>query len=241
MSNEYFKFKQFTVQQRACSMKVCTDSCVLGAFAGSEINRQHLIPRNILDIGGGTGLLSLMVAQRSNALLDSVEIQEKCFIQMKENFSNSPWSERLNAIHSDILHWNSGKKYDLILSNPPFFENDLKGEDTGKSIAMHDSGLLLNELLLCIRQLISDGGSFIVMIPASRQEYFEKEISKNEATITSLLALKHREGKPAFRIIYSGNFIMKATKIIRVELTIENKNGYTDDFKNLLKDYYLNL
>ncbi len=241
MPNDFFKFKQFTVRQHACSMKVCTDSCVLGAFVASEIYRQNNIPKNILDIGGGTGLLTLMVAQKSDALIESVEIQEKCYMQMKENFSNAPWGDRLTAVHSDIRKWNAGKKYDLIISNPPFFENDLKGEDTGKSMAMHDSGLLLSELIKSIRLNISQKGSFVVMIPSTRQDYFEKELSKNGAAISSVLVMRHREGKPAFRIIYSGNFYSALAGYHVEQLTIEDKNGYTEDFKNLLQDYYLNL
>lgn len=241
MPNDYFQFKQFTIRQDVCSMKVCTDSCVLGAYAVSEIAQQNFIPGSILDIGGGTGLLSLMLAQKTNTIIDAVEIQKRCFTQMKENFRDSQWNERLHAINSDILQWNSEKKYDLIISNPPFFENDLKGDDTRKAIAMHDSGLRLNELLQCIQLNIAEAGRFMVMIPSTRQNYFEKVLSDNDSAITSILSLKHREGKKAFRIIYSGNFFMTNPEIKTRELIIEDIKGYTIDFKNLLKDYYLYL
>lgn len=241
MPNDFFKFKQFIIRQNACSMKVCTDSCILGAFAAEQIALKKLTPENILDIGGGTGLLSLMLAQKTNAQIDAVEIQKNCFVQMSENFSASPWNHSVNAIQSDILQWNPGKKYDLIISNPPFFENDLKGSDYGKSIAMHDSGLRLNELLQCIHSNIAEDGRFIVMIAANRREYFEQELSENHASITSMLELKHRAGRATFRIIYSGNFASPANNYQTRELAIEDDKGYTNDFKNLLKDYYLNL
>lgn len=241
MPNNYFRFRQFIVRQDACAMKVCTDSCVLGAFAGSEILKRNLSPEHILDIGGGTGLLSLMIAQKSYALIDAIEIAEPCFLQMAANFKISPWHDRLIPLHGDIREWSSVKKYDFIISNPPFFEHDLKGTNELRTMAMHDSGLLLNDVPGCIRSHIAAEGFFCVMVPANRSQFFEKALASNNAFITSVLALKHNNSKPPFRMIYFGNFHLPSLTMTRSELVITAQNDYTEEFKILLRDYYLNL
>lgn len=241
MPNNYFRFKKFLIRQEACAMKVCTDSCILGSYAASAIASHAFTPENILDIGAGTGLLSLMLAQKSTASIDAVEIQESCWMQMRDNFQHSPWQERLRAIHADIKNWKVAKKYDFIISNPPFYENDLKGENSGRTIAMHDSALLLGDLIKSIQVCIHHEGSFCVMIPASRKMFFERELAINNAYVTSVLAIKHRESNTAFRLIYTGNFYLPSVEKQSAELNIEDDDGYTKDFTNLLHDYYLNL
>ena len=111
-------------------MKVCTDSCLFGAWIADKIEQKIIVPKNILDIGSGTGLLSLMIAQKTNAQIDGVEIDENSYQQSEDNFIESPWNKHLHAFHADIKNWNSGLKYDLIISNPPFYENDLKANKT---------------------------------------------------------------------------------------------------------------
>ena len=110
-------------------MKVCTDSCLFGAWIAAKIAKRYLDPKRILDIGTGTGLLSLLLAQKTDARIDAVEIAGEAFNQSKENFSASPWSEKITAYHADIKSWNAPSKYDLLICNPPFFENDLLPPD----------------------------------------------------------------------------------------------------------------
>lgn len=133
MANSYFQFKEFTVRQERASMKVCTDACLFGAYAANQLI--FINPAECLDIGTGTGLLSLMLAQKIPANIDAVEIEYASYSQAKGNFEHSPWREQLNVFHTDINQFQSEKKYNCIISNPPFFEKDLKSEDEKKNAA----------------------------------------------------------------------------------------------------------
>src|SRR4051812_24083842 len=117
MSNNYFQFKEFVIQQEHCAMKVCTDSCLFGAWASAWANNK----KRILDIGAGTGLLMLMLAQNSSAIIDGIEIEPGCYRQLSTNVTSSPWADRLHAIENDVRQFQFKEKYDFIISNPPFF------------------------------------------------------------------------------------------------------------------------
>ena len=127
MGNQYFQFKRFTVQQAGSAMKVCTDACIQGAFTAAYIREQLPGASPVLDIGAGTGLLSLMLAQSGNGTIDAVELDAAAAQQAAENFAASPWSERLRVFHTDIAHFNPAQRYPFIITNPPFFDNDLQG------------------------------------------------------------------------------------------------------------------
>ncbi|MEO6813719.1 MAG: methyltransferase [Ginsengibacter sp.] len=121
LSNTYFQFKHFKIDQNKSAMKVCTDSCLFGAWVADKIEKKRITPKTTLDIGSGTGLLSLMLAQKSKANIYAIEIDKNSFEQTKENFISSKWQQQLNVYHSDIKEWKHDLKYDLIISNPPFF------------------------------------------------------------------------------------------------------------------------
>ena len=139
MANQYFQFKQFTVQQDACAMKVTTDACLFGAWVANRINGLDLKGKHFLDIGTGTGLLSLMVAQQTDASIDAVEIETAAANQAQENFEQSPWNNKLFLHNSSIQTFIPQHKYDFIFTNPPFFFNDLKSKNHARNIALHDS------------------------------------------------------------------------------------------------------
>src|SRR5688572_25058776 len=141
MPNTYFQFKQFTIHQDRSAMKVTTDACLFGAWCATEINQDN---KRLLDIGTGTGLLSLMIAQKNKLLIDAVEIEEQAAVQAVENVKASPWKESVHVIHKNIRDFNSEKKYNYIISNPPFYENELSGERMEKNIAHHDAGLKMS-------------------------------------------------------------------------------------------------
>lgn len=236
MANNYFQFKQFTVNQEKCSMKVCTDACVFGGWVAAWIADLA----NCLDIGTGTGLLTLMLAQKTNLDIDAVEIEKDAFDQAKENFTNSPWSERLKVFHSDIKKFTPSKKYALIISNPPFFENDLKSEVKNKNIAKHDDELNLQELVEVVEKNLDASGFFAVLLPYHRVSFFERLANENEFYLQQRLLIKQTPSHNFFRgiLLFGKQKITPATK----ELAIKKIDGsYTDEFRELLKDYYLHL
>ena len=152
-------------------MKVCTDACILGAWVANKIFNGEISASSILDIGAGTGLLSLMLAQKSTATIDAVEIDGNAFDQAARNFKQSPWSERLRAFHGDIMIFDL-IKYDFIISNPPFYQGDLVSPQQNRNTAKHDELLNLGELLSAMKKLVNTSGSFAVLLPYHRINYF---------------------------------------------------------------------
>ena len=158
--NSYFQFKQFTVQQDRCAMKVCTDACVFGAWAGSPEAAR------ILDIGTGTGLLSLMAAQRNQvARIDAVEIDSAAAEQARENIANSPFAGRITVHQSPIQCFEPRYLYDTILVNPPFFQSDLRSPDARVNQAHHAESLTFSELLTAVVRFLGVGGTWHVLLP----------------------------------------------------------------------------
>ena len=238
MANNYFQFKQFTVQQDKCAMKVCTDACLFGAYMANEL--QQVAVKNILDIGTGTGLLSLLLAQKTTALIDAVEIDTAAFEQVKENIAQSPFKDRIEIFNADISTFNFEKKYDCIISNPPFFEADLKSEDEKKNAAKHDSALTLDVLLHAIDTHLNAEGFFAVLLPYHRSNYFEAEATKLNFYLTKKILVMQTPKHNYFRVILI--FSRKKTAVKEDEIIIKNEKGnYSTDFIDLLKDYYLHL
>ncbi|MCW5913035.1 MAG: methyltransferase [Chitinophagaceae bacterium] len=222
-------------------MKVCTDSCLFGAWVANDIILQQSNPKYSLDIGGGTGLLSLMLAQKISGEIHSVESDSDAYIQMKQNFKESEWAGRLVAFHSDIKEFMAPAAYDLIISNPPFYENSLKGMHKARTAAMHDSGLRLEELIKEIKYNIEADGYFYVLIASSREKDFEELLQAYQARISKKLVIKNAVEKPPFRIAYKGTFAIDNLPTEINEICIYQHQQYTPAFKELLKDYYLHL
>ena len=166
MANSYFQFKQFTIQQDKCAMKVCTDACVFGAFVAEYLASQKI--NNCLDIGTGTGLLSLMLAQKNDMGMDTVEINTEAYLQAKENIENSIYKNKISIHNQNILEFDNNKKYDFIITNPPFYEGDLMSSQQNKNQAKHNESLTLPKLLQSIIRLLKDNGEFAVLLPYHR-------------------------------------------------------------------------
>ena len=168
MPNAYFRFKQFTIHQDGSVMKVCTDSCVLGAWSAMHAGECQ----RILDIGTGTALLSLMLAQKSSAPIDAIEWDPEACAQARENIRDSPWPTQIQIIQADARTYRSPLSYDFIISNPPFFESDLWSPDDKKNLAKHGASLTLEALLGVIKTNLRPKGVFTILLPFHRSEYF---------------------------------------------------------------------
>ncbi|TLX76026.1 methyltransferase [Labilibacter sediminis] len=236
MANTYFSFKEFIVHQDKTAMKVGTDGVLLGAWANCDKAKK------ILDIGSGTGLISLMLAQRTeNAAIDAIEIDDSAFGQMQQNFELSPWKNRLTSIHMDFKHYSttSGNKYELIVSNPPFFINSLKNECNKKSLARHTDSLSFAELISGIDMLLAENGIFCVILPATEKSSFIELAKTSGLNLTRCLYIKPTPSKPAKRILME--FSLSKSVCIEEEIIIEDsgRHGYSNEYKELTKDFYL--
>lgn len=219
-------------------MKVCTDACLFGAWAADYLQNKN--SSNILDIGAGTGLLSLLLAQKTTAHIDAAEIDGNAFLQAKENFESSNWKERLQVFNTDICDFNPAKKYDFIISNPPFFENDLKSLQQNKNAAKHDTALNLVTLAEIAKKLLSPAGHFAVLLPYHRTNYFINEAKKQGLYCNKTVLVKQTAGHTYFRSMLL--FSSLETAAGEKEITIKDTTGnYTEAFSSLLKDYYLYL
>jgi tRNA1Val (adenine37-N6)-methyltransferase len=194
----------------------------------------------ILDIGSGTGLLTLLLAQKSNAQIETVEIDAAAFEQAKENIAASPWKERIAIFNTDINDFDPQKKYDYIISNPPFFEADLRSDDPKKNAAKHDSTLTLDVLINNISRLLSDNGFFAVLIPFHRTEYFETVAAAMHFHLAKKISVKQTPAHQYFRSILI--FSRKASPLKEETILIKNEAGnYSEAFSELLREYYLYL
>ena len=243
MANIFFQFKKFKVEQSKSALKVCTDACLFGALISAEIQNLKFKIQNILDIGSGTGLLMLMLAQKCSAKISGVEIDEPSYKESKENIEDSPWKERLNVQHIPVQQFNdsTGQPFDLIISNPPFFENDLRSLSTKKNISKHDESLKLDELLNSIDKLLSKQGLFAVLLPYHRTEYFISLCAERSFYIQEKVFVRQTPKHDPFRTIIIASRGVENNSSERT-ITIKDENDkYTPEFTELLKDYYLYL
>ena len=238
MANNYFQFKEFKVLQEVCAMKVCTDSCLFGAWV-SESRITNKVSK-VLDIGTGTGLLSLMLAQQfRNAEFHCVEIDYEASEEAKFNFDNSKWAHRFTVYNQDFNKFSTTEKYDLIICNPPFYSNHLSSIDNKRNAAMHSSDFSLEDMFVHSSGLIADNGCIACLIPYSRTLEVIPIIMRTGWQIAKLTSIKQTEHHGYFRtmLICTKNLgLMNEESII-----IKEKNEYSAAFKALLKDYYLYL
>jgi tRNA1Val (adenine37-N6)-methyltransferase len=231
-----FSFKQFSINQERCAMKIGTDGVLLGAWAPLINN-----PNAILDIGAGTGILSLMLAQRSTAeQIDAIEIDEDAYEQCVENFETSPWGDRLFCFHAGLDEFvdDPEDKYDLIISNPPFYAEDFKTDDSQRDMARFQDAMPFEELIEVAALLLSDNGIFSVIIPFKEEAKFVsmcKELDLFPFKITRVKGTPTSEIKRSL-LAFSR---IEQTPLID-ELTIEiSRHQYTPEYIELTKDFYL--
>lgn len=235
---ELFRFKEFSINQDRCAMKVGTDGVLLGAWASIAHN-----PRSILDIGAGTGLVALMLAQRSTApTIEGIEIVENAFEQCVANFENSPWSDRLFCYHAglDELIEEPYEVYDLIVSNPPFFTEDVPSGNSFRDIARQNQSLPFDELLESVSKLLSEFGNFTTIIPFKEERYFIELAATFGLFCNRVLRVR---GNPSAEVKRSLlEFSFSEAEVSEEELTIEIKrHEYTLAYQELTKAFYLKM
>lgn len=228
-----FKFKQFEVDQKGCAMKINTDGVLLAAMAeGNE-------PKRILDIGTGTGVLALMMAQRfENAKIEAVEIEEQASVTANINFKSSIFKDRLTINNVAIEQFNTAQKFDLIISNPPFFVNDLKNVEEKKGIARHTDEQFFVSLIEKVSQFLSNDGSFWFILPIKQAEILIKYGLEKGLYLAKKIELHSDQSKPAFRWVVCLDRINVETKIEQFYI-YESEKIYTKAYKELLKDFFL--
>lgn len=246
MPNTFFRFKQFIINQEQAAMKVSTDACILGAYTAKCYAEGAT---NILDIGSGTGLLSVMLAQKSQCPITAVEIDEGAFEQTKINFAQSPWAARLQVFHASIQDFavqHASNQYNLLICNPPFFVNSLKSVKKEKNLARHTDSLSFRDLIGCANKLSSEQAHFTVLLPIKESELFEKELVSNgfDFYISERLQIQDNLNKLPHRVILTLEKMPKHTDLIKEiknkSLIVKDLNGnYTSELAGLMREYYL--
>lgn len=235
MSKSFFQFKEFGVLQDKCAMKISTDGVILGAYSGSGN------PEKILEIGIGTGVVSLMLAQRfPEARIAGVEIDEEAFLQASTNAEKSPWSDRITFLNQSFqdFYLSKNQKFDLIVSNPPFYQDHLKSQDQKRNMALHNDSLPFSDLMEGVAGLLAEGGSFWVILPLNQMKILEREALKLGLSTQLNLLIKDNPQKKPHREIRSFGF--EKIKQITNELTIKDKqNSYSAEYACLLKAFLL--
>jgi tRNA1Val (adenine37-N6)-methyltransferase len=232
MANLYFRFKQFTVWQDRCAMKVGTDGVLLGAWADPAAARR------ILDIGCGSGLIALMLAQRSKARIDAVDIDHAACRQAEHNRQCSPWADRIAIHHAPIQTYASECRYDLAVANPPYFTHAGQTARRSRAIARHDGTLKQAELLEAARRLLSDQGRLAVIYPLPQARSFERRASGEGWFCRHKLHIKPLPDKPVKRVLLE--FVRQPASCREDTMALERaRHVYTEEFIALIRDFYL--
>lgn len=242
MPNPFFRFKQFTVYHDRTAMKVTTDACLFGAWCSELIRNGSFHKDTALEIGAGTGLLSLMVAQKNEIEIDSVEIDASAADQANENIKASSWKDRVFIHHADILHFAPHKQYDCIFSNPPFYEHEIESVSNQKKLAHHGLGLKLDQLFVTISSFLKQEGIFFLLLPYKRITEIEQQLKKYQFSVLNKTLVRQSLLHQPFRIMLFGTNgkINKPAKEHIISIWDESRQ-YTPEFVDLLKDYYLYL
>ncbi|WP_298484757.1 methyltransferase [uncultured Maribacter sp.] len=243
--NKPFSFKQFTIEQDRCAMKIGTDGVLLGAWTAIQDNTY-----NILDIGSGTGIIALMLAQRSIAdTIEAIELDGDAFEQCTENFENSPWGDRLFCFHAGFDEFvdeyteeepDEYELYNLIVSNPPFYSEEVTSGNSARDSARQNTSLPFDELLEGVSKLLTKKGSFSTIIPFKEEVNFieiAKEFNLFPKRITRVKGNPETEIK---RSLLELTFTQTET-VIDVLIIEKERHVYTNAYKELTKDFYLKM
>ena len=237
MAQTTFHFKKFSIRQERCAMKVGTDAVLLGAWTSTQG------AKTILDIGTGTGIIALMLAQKSNAVIDAIEIDKCAYEEAEHNVRNSPFSDLINVINISLQEFvhQSHRKYDLIVSNPPFFVEASKSYEKARNLARHtDYSLSYHELMTGANSLLADNGRMCLILPFKEGNDFIEIAEKTHFYCNKLTRIVTRKGKHEKRLLLE--FSKSKQPILENDLLILNEDmSYSRAYLDLTSDYYLNL
>ncbi|GAB2624660.1 tRNA1(Val) (adenine(37)-N6)-methyltransferase [Belliella aquatica] len=235
MSNTFFKFKQFNINQDRCGMKVSTDAVVLGALAGRNAYE------SILDIGTGTAVIALMLAQRfETAKVLGVEIDTEAFGQAVENIKESKFAERVIALNQDFQTYSdkSEQEFDMIISNPPYFPDHIKTKDAQRNKALHNDALSFAELVAGVSKCLKKSGEFWVILPPRQMQDLDNICKSHQLFPFHKVNLKDKQESKIIRVIQGFSYLNEST--LEHELFIKNPDGsFADAYQKLLKDFLL--
>ena len=236
MPNNYFRFKQFIINQEKSVFKVGTDGVLLGACANLSEGGK------ILDVGTGTGLIAIMIAQRSNADIVAIEPDENSYLEACDNVERSKWSNRIKIENAGFQKYSAGKKekFDIIISNPPYFRDSLRNPNEIKSAARHAYSLTSSEILEGANNLLKSDGSLQVILPYAEGTLFIAKASQYGFYCNLIIKIKPVPGGEIKRLILKFERIKKP--LVERFLTIETgtRHRYTEEYKEITKDFYLN-
>jgi tRNA1Val (adenine37-N6)-methyltransferase len=236
MALDAFQFKQFSVDHDKCAMKVGTDAVLLGSWAYVDHR-----PKSILDIGAGSGILALMLAQRSSAeLIDALEIDASAYEQCVTNFEQSPWRDRLFCYHASLEEFTEEieDKYDLIVSNPPFYTNPFDTQNDARNRARFEHAMPFRHLIESVSKLLSDGGQFCVIVPYSAEKTFYTLAKEQGLFCHNILHVRGEKQGKIKRCLMAFSFENRQTD--RQEMYLEDgRHSYSEAYKNMTKEFYL--
>lgn len=235
--NNYFEFKQFRIEQNNAAMRVGTDGVLLGTWTNTaNVN-------SVLDIGTGTGLVALMMAQRTVAKIHAIDIDESAITDARYNFEHSKWNSRLTVeqISAQNYALRTAQKFDCIVCNPPFFNNSPKSQEKSRMIARHTDTLLFSDLIKSAAQLLTPNGTFNVVIPSDQETAFRNYANEERLFATRITHIKPNPVKPIKRVLIE--FQTEGELIDENELILETETHhiYTPEAIKLFKDFYLKL
>jgi tRNA1Val (adenine37-N6)-methyltransferase len=235
MANSYFNFRQFSIFQDKSVFKVGTDGVLLGACADIEGAER------ILDVGTGTGLIAIMAAQRSNANIVAIEPEVLSFHQASKNVINCKWKERIEVLNVGLNEFSAAfpEKFDLIISNPPFFRDSLKNPDPDKSAARHNDSLTSNDILHNAVELLNPEGNLQLILPYTEGTLFITEASQFGLFCTRIIKIKPFPSGEIIRLIMKFERIKKPVSESFITIETGSRHSYTEEYKELTKDFYL--
>jgi len=233
MSENLFRFKQFEVLQNQSAMKVGTDGVFVGAVANCAA------AKTILDIGTGTGLIAIMMAQKSQAKVHAIDINENAVELAKYNVAKSPFSSRIVVHNTSLQSFHPEIKFDLIISNPPYFSTNVIAPDQNRATARHNLQLTIAELVTNIRRLLSESGRAVVIFPVAESVEYEKLCVESGLFVNSKVMVSAFKDSEPIRIISEVSNCKTETEIVFLAIENEKRHDFTEEYKRMTADFYL--